>query len=126
MPGVLCAGRRDTVLSPLTVCSSTMAAMGPGDRVGAGPGGMAVCLSGSEVCISTTTHNGAGPNRQQTLVRRRKEDETRLFMFFSLFCFISHSALSLCCQSLLSFRLPVNRSLFSPTVLDIMKQLVSD
>lgn len=72
VPGVLCAGRCDTVLSPLIVCSSTMAAMGLGDGAGAGPGGTAVCPSGPEACISTTMCNSEGPDRQQTLVSRRR------------------------------------------------------
>lgn len=62
---VLCSGRCDTVLSPSTVCSSTMAAMGSGEVARAGPGGIAVCLSGPEACASTTTCNS---NAQSTLV----------------------------------------------------------
>lgn len=70
--GVSSAGRCDTVLSPLTVCSSTMAAVGPEDRAGAGPGGMAVFPSGLQACVSTTTQNSNGPGRQQTLVSKRR------------------------------------------------------
>ncbi|XP_035534648.1 zinc finger protein 395b isoform X2 [Morone saxatilis] len=45
-----------------------MAAMGPEDRPGSGPGGTAVCPSGLQAHVSTTTHNSNGPDRQQTLV----------------------------------------------------------
>ncbi|XP_051264585.1 zinc finger protein 395b isoform X2 [Dicentrarchus labrax] len=45
-----------------------MAAMGPEDRPGPGPGGTAVCPSGLQARVSTTTHNSNGPDRQQTLV----------------------------------------------------------
>ncbi|XP_037607429.1 zinc finger protein 395b isoform X3 [Sebastes umbrosus] len=38
-----------------------MAAMGPEDRAGAGPGGTAVCPSGSQARTSTATHNSNGP-----------------------------------------------------------------
>lgn len=72
VPGVLSAGRCNTVLSPLTVCSSTMAAVGPEDRAGAGPGGTAACPSGLQACVSTTTQNSNGPDRQQTLVSGRR------------------------------------------------------
>lgn len=40
--------------------------MGPEDRAGSGPGGTTVCPSGSRVCVSTTTHGGSRPGRQQT------------------------------------------------------------
>lgn len=56
------------MLSPLTVCSSTMAAMGPEDRAGTGPGGTAGCPLGQQAAVSTTTHNSNGPDMQQTLV----------------------------------------------------------
>ncbi|CAK6963145.1 zinc finger protein 395b [Scomber scombrus] len=46
-----------------------MAAMGPEDRAGAGPGGTAACPLGVQARISTTTHNG--PDTQQTLVYRQ-------------------------------------------------------
>ncbi|XP_032398433.1 zinc finger protein 395b isoform X1 [Etheostoma spectabile] len=45
-----------------------MAAMGPEDRVGAGPGGTAVCQVGPHACTATTTHSSNGPDMQQTLV----------------------------------------------------------
>lgn len=48
-------------------CSSTMAAMGPEDRAGAGPGGTAACPSGLKACVSTT-RNSNTPDIQQTLV----------------------------------------------------------
>lgn len=54
------------MLSPLTVCSSTMAAMGPENRAGAGPAGTAACPMGVQARVSTTTHNG--PDVQRTLV----------------------------------------------------------
>ncbi|GLD59559.1 zinc finger protein 395-like isoform X1, partial [Lates japonicus] len=61
------ARRCDTVLSPLTACSSTMAAMGPEYRAGAGPGGMAACPSGLQARSATTTHNSNRPDVQQTV-----------------------------------------------------------
>ncbi|XP_076612325.1 zinc finger protein 395b isoform X2 [Chaetodon auriga] len=45
-----------------------MAAVGPEDRAGAGPGGTSVCPSGPQARVSTTTQNSNGPDRQQTLV----------------------------------------------------------
>ncbi|XP_031151333.1 zinc finger protein 395b isoform X2 [Sander lucioperca] len=45
-----------------------MAAMGPEDRVGAGPDGTAVCQVGLQACTATTMHNSNGPGMQQTLV----------------------------------------------------------
>lgn len=44
-----------------------MAAMGPEDRAGTGPGGTAGCPKRQQACVSTTTHNN-GPNMQQTAV----------------------------------------------------------
>ncbi|XP_069014784.1 zinc finger protein 395b isoform X3 [Embiotoca jacksoni] len=45
-----------------------MAAMGPEDRAGTGPGGTAGGPLGQQACISTTTHNSKGPDMQQTPV----------------------------------------------------------
>ncbi|XP_042359375.1 zinc finger protein 395b [Plectropomus leopardus] len=45
-----------------------MAAMGPEDRAGAGPGGAAACPSGLQACTSASTHSSNGPDTQQTLV----------------------------------------------------------
>lgn len=56
------------MLSPLIVCSGTMAAMGPEDRDGAGPGGTSACSTGTQACVSTTTQDGNRPDRQQALV----------------------------------------------------------
>lgn len=66
------------MLSPLTVCSSTMAAMGPEDRAGAGPDGTAVCPTGPQACISTATYNSNGPDRQQTRVSRGRGMQIQL------------------------------------------------
>nr|XP_046229628.1 zinc finger protein 395b isoform X2 [Scatophagus argus] len=44
-----------------------MAAMGPGDRAGAGPGSTAVCPMGPEARVSTTTQNSNEPDIQQSL-----------------------------------------------------------
>ncbi|KAM6915007.1 zinc finger protein 395b [Xenentodon cancila] len=63
----------DSVLSPLTVCSSTMAAMGPEGRAGTERGETAACPLGREDRVSTTTqmHNSGGPDLRQTVVHRR-------------------------------------------------------
>ncbi|XP_070706022.1 zinc finger protein 395b isoform X2 [Pempheris klunzingeri] len=45
-----------------------MAAMGPEDRAGAGPGGGAVCPSGLQACVSTATHNSNRPGTQHILM----------------------------------------------------------
>lgn len=71
---------------PPTVCSSTMAAMGPKDGAGAGTGGMAVCPLGPEACASATTHNSNGPNGEQTQVSRQrvtKPDDEFVLVYFS-------------------------------------------
>ncbi len=92
VPGVPSAGRCDTVLSPLTVCSSTMAAMGPEDRAGAAPGGTAVCPAGPRACISTATHDSSGPDRQQTVVSRGRgkvlplRSTTMINVLFYFYC----------------------------------------
>ncbi|KAF3849529.1 hypothetical protein F7725_019248, partial [Dissostichus mawsoni] len=57
-----------SVLSPLIVCNSTMAATGPEDRAEEGPGGAAVCPPGLQSCTSTTTHSSNEPDMQNTLV----------------------------------------------------------
>lgn len=85
---------------PPTVCSSTMAAMGPKDGAGAGTGGMAVCPLGPEACASATTHNSNGPNGQQTQVSRQRvtkpDDEFVLVYFSHCFAPIRRQTLALC------------------------------
>ncbi|KAM9355835.1 zinc finger protein 395b [Pholidichthys leucotaenia] len=49
-----------------------MAAMGPEDTAGAGPGGMAACPPGQQPCISATTHHSNGPDVQQAPVHHHK------------------------------------------------------
>ena len=96
VPGVLSAGRCDTVLSPLTVCSSTVAAMGPEDRAGAGPGGTSVCPLGPQACVSTTTHESNVPDRQQTLVSGWRETcrfTCILSPYSTVYCLCLHSVL---------------------------------
>lgn len=56
------------MLSPLSVCSSTMAATGPEDRAGAEPGRTAACPLGRQACVSTTTQGSSGSSVQHTLV----------------------------------------------------------
>lgn len=69
------AGRCVSVLSPLIVCNSTMAATGPEDRAEEGPGGAAVCPPGLQACTSTTTHSSNEPDMQNTLVRNAEEPD---------------------------------------------------
>ncbi|AWP19683.1 putative zinc finger protein 395 [Scophthalmus maximus] len=59
--------RCDTVLSPLTACSSTMAAMRPEYEAGAGPGGTVTCPKGPQARVYPTAHHANWPETQQNL-----------------------------------------------------------
>ncbi|CAI5683088.1 unnamed protein product [Oreochromis niloticus] len=48
-----------------------MAATGPEDRAGAGPGGTAACPVGRQACVSTTTQGSNGPGVQHALAGTR-------------------------------------------------------
>lgn len=68
---------------PSTLCSSTMAAMGPGEFARVGPGGTAVCLAGPGGAYTSATGNS---HQQPTLVRTHNT-----FLFER--CFLSHYAM---------------------------------
>lgn len=65
---------------PSTLCSSTMAAMGPGEVARAGSGGTAACLSGPG-----GAYTSAGSSSQQPTGVRRQDVKNLLLLL--LFCF---------------------------------------
>lgn len=69
--------------SPSVCAAAPMAATGPEDRAGAGPGGTAACPVGRQACVSTTTQGSNGPGVQHALVRSLTEMTCILLSFWA-------------------------------------------